>query len=86
LIRSWICRASWQSTNTWRPCEACKTIFVQHFALQSGIRKHAVYYTAPDTLKERIRGMIGRSVTATPANGVKPRWQQPRFQRFQLVC
>jgi len=28
-------------------CEACKTIFVQHFALQSGIRKHAVYYTAP---------------------------------------
>ena len=55
-------------------CEACKTIFVQHFALRSGIRKHAVYYTAPDALKERIRGV----------NGVTPRGQQPRFQWFQL--
>ena len=55
-------------------CEACKAIFARHFALQSGIRKHAAYYTAPATLKERIRGV----------NGVTPRWQQPRFQRFQL--
>ena len=58
-------------------CEACKTIFAQHFALQSGIRKHAVYYTAPGALKERIRGVISRSAA-------KSRWQQPRFQRFQL--
>ncbi len=55
-------------------CEACKAIFARHFALQSGIRKHAAYYTAPGTLKERIRGV----------NGVTPRWQQLRYQRFQL--
>jgi len=65
-------------------CEACKTIFVQQSALQSGIREHAVYYTAPGALKERIRGVISRSAAETPANGVKSRWQQPRFQRFQL--
>jgi len=55
-------------------CEACKAIFARHFALQSGLRKHAAYFTAPATLKERIRGVIGRT----------PRWQQPRFQWFQL--
>ena len=65
-------------------CEACEAIFARHFALQSGLRKHAAYFTAPATLKERIRGVIGRTATATPANGVTPRWQQPRFQRFQL--
>jgi len=65
-------------------CEACKTIFARQFALQSGIRKHAAYYTAPGTLKERIRRVISHTVTETPANDVKPRWQQPRFRRFQL--
>ncbi|HXM83406.1 MAG TPA: anti-sigma factor [Burkholderiales bacterium] len=65
-------------------CDACKKTFAQQFALQSGVRKHAMYYTAPGTLTERIRGAISRTVTETSANSVKPHWQWPLFQRFQL--
>jgi len=56
-------------------CAACKEIFGAQSALQSGIRRHATYYTAPERLKERICARIG-----TPSS----RWQWPSFPQLQF--
>jgi len=59
-------------------CAACKEIFGAQSALQSGIRRHATYYTAPERLKERIRAGIGSP--ARPSFG----WQWPKFPQLQF--
>ena len=56
-------------------CAACKMLFAQQSALQSGIRKHAVYHGAPAGLAERIRAQIGGAASQAPAKA--PRWTWP---------
>src|SRR5258708_39994758 len=59
-------------------CAACQQAFGAQSALQSGIRRHATYYTAPERLKERIRAGIGSP--ARPSFG----WKWPKFPQLQL--
>src|SRR5512143_1176705 len=40
-------------------CSACRATFAEHSALVSGVRRHATYHAAPDTLAERIRAQLG---------------------------
>jgi len=56
-------------------CMACKGIHDQYSALGSGIRKHALYYTAPADLAGRIRANAGGPATRAPAKTAKSRWQ-----------
>lgn len=63
-------------------CPACKALFAQHSALQSGIRKHATYYDAPAGLAERIRARAG---AAAPARGSKPGWQWPSLPQWLQI-
>ncbi len=66
-------------------CAACKKIFDQQSALQSAVRRHAAYYTAPAALADRIRAKISRAAADTPAKADKSRWQWLQFgQWFQL--
>jgi len=58
-------------------CAACQQAFAAQSALQSGIRRHATYYNAPERLKERIRAGIG---SPRPSFG----WQWPKFPQLQL--
>lgn len=66
-------------------CPACKAIFARQSALQSGIRRHAEYYSAPAGLADRIRAKIGSAAAEVPATTPGPRWQWPQLRQwFQL--
>jgi mycothiol system anti-sigma-R factor len=59
-------------------CGACKEIFGAQSALQSGIRRHATYYNAPERLKERIRAGIGSPARRSFG------WQWPKLPQLQF--
>jgi anti-sigma factor RsiW len=66
-------------------CPECKAIFVQMSELQSGLRKHAVRYSAPNGLAERIRARIAASGAGTRAETPAPAQRSPWFRHwFQL--
>ena len=66
-------------------CEECKVIFARQSELQSAVREHAAYYSAPAALADRIRAQISGSTADTPAKALKSAPQWPRLQQwFQL--
>ena len=44
-------------------CAACQAIFARQAALQSALRKHVDYHTAPTDLSERIRARLAREMS-----------------------
>ena len=60
-------------------CVECKKIYDVHAELQSAVRQHASYYTAPAALADLIRVNISAPTTRAPAKTVKSLWQ-----RYQL--
>jgi anti-sigma factor RsiW len=59
-------------------CMECKKIYDHFSALRSSIRQHAVYYSVPAALADRIRGRMGGAVAPAPARTVKFPWQWPQ--------
>ena len=53
-------------------CPACKQFFARHSALQSAVRQHANYFTAPAELADRVRATVGAVAAADPARPPKP--------------
>lgn len=63
-------------------CAACKAIFTQQSALQSGIRKHAVYHSAPAGLADRIRSQIGAAAREASAKAPRSAWRWAELRRL----
>lgn len=59
-------------------CAACRPLFQQLGALQSGVRAHAQYHAAPEGLAERIRAGIGVAEVERPEAGEKQSKAAPR--------
>lgn len=64
-------------------CAACRAIFEQQSALQSGIRRHAEYHAASAALADRIRAQVARGDAPARKAAPRPWWPQLR-QWFAL--
>jgi anti-sigma factor RsiW len=63
-------------------CPACKQFFARHAALQSAVRQHATYYTAPSALADRVRATVGAAAAASPARTPEPAGARLPFGRW----
>lgn len=63
-------------------CPACKQVFARHSSLQSAVRQHATYYTAPEGLADRVRATVGAVAAASPARSREPARVRLPFARW----